>query len=55
MKIDLEKFICSLLEEYNFYPEPSEEFKSLINALKQQGLSYKNGKIVEIEPKQEKG
>lgn len=41
-KIDLEKFICSLIE---YYPAMPLRFKK---ALKEQGLEYKDGQIVEI-------
>lgn len=49
-KIDLEKFICSLMQ----FTTVSREIKYLINcALRDQGLEYKDGAIVEIEPKEE--
>ena len=48
--IDVEKFICSLMR----FTPVSKEVKYLINcALKDQGLEYKDGKIVEIEEKKE--
>ena len=50
MKIDLEKFICSLMQ----LTSVSREVKHLINyTLKDQGLEYKDGAIVEVEQKKE--
>lgn len=46
--IDIEKFICSLMR----FTPVSKEVKYLINcALKDQGLEYKDGKIVNVEPR----
>ena len=46
--IDIEKFICSLLAGH---PEGAAVRSDIHKALKDQGLEYKDGKIVNIEPK----
>lgn len=48
--IDIEKFICSLLAEH---PEGVAVRGDIHRALKEQGLEYKDGKIVPIEDKTE--
>jgi len=48
--IDIEKFICSLLADH---PEGVAVRKDIHKALKEQGLEYKDGKIVPIEDKTE--
>ena len=44
--IDIEKFICSLLADH---PEGVAVRGDIHRALKEQGLEYKDGKIVPIE------
>lgn len=46
-KIDIDKFVASLIE---FSPQQSMKY---IKALENQGLKYKDGKIVKIEQKSE--
>ena len=46
--IDIEKFICSLLADH---PEGVAVRGDIHRALKEQGLEYKDGKIVPIEDK----
>ena len=48
--IDIEKFICSLLADH---PEGVAVRGDIHRALKEQGLEYKDGKIVPIEDKTE--
>lgn len=48
--IDIEKFICSLLADH---PEGITVRGDIHRALKEQGLEYKDGKIVPIEDKTE--
>ena len=48
--IDIEKFICSLLADH---PEGVAVRGDIHRALKEQGLEYKDGKIVPIEDKNE--
>jgi len=47
--IDIEKFICSLLADH---PEGVAVRSDIHKALKEQGLEYKDGKIVPIEDKE---
>lgn len=47
--IDIEKFICSLLADH---PEGITVRNDIHKALKEQGLEYKDGKIVPIEDKE---
>ena len=49
--IDIEKFICSLLADH---PEGVTVRNDIHRALKDQGLEYKDGKIVPIENKESK-
>ena len=52
-KIDLEKFICSMLNDSKTNAGYVHA-KSIERALKEQGLEYKDGEIVEIEQSSEK-
>lgn len=53
-KIDLEKFICSLMERYyeKIHIDPTTTKCWLDSVLEDQGLEYKDGEIVEIEQEQ---
>ena len=51
-KIDLEKFICSMLNDSKTNAGYVHT-KSIERALKEQGMEYKDGKIVEIEQESE--
>ena len=51
MKIDLEKFICSLIESSSALSDIA--IIDICNALSDQGLEYRDGAIVEVEQKKE--
>lgn len=48
-KIDLEKWICSMIEEYPYFKEEGKIPIMYEKALQDQGFKYKDGKIVRIE------
>jgi len=52
MKIDLEKFVCSLLENKSSALNDINGI-DICNALSDQGLEYRDGVIVEVEQKKE--